>query len=213
MSTYDIGKRALDIVGALVGIVVFSPLMLLIAVWIKLVSPDGSVFADIPERVGKKGTLFRFYKFRSMIPNAQQWLIDHPDWHKKYQENSYKLDPNEDPRLIPGAKFLRRSSLDETPQFFNVLKGDMSLVGPRAYYPFEIAEQTERFPETKSYIPDVLSVKPGVTGVWQISGRSQISFSDRVRMDAEYAKRRSLLYDLIIVLKTPYIVLTAKGAY
>ena len=123
------------------------------------------------------------------------------------------MGQDEDPRLIPGAKFLRKSSIDEFPQFFNVLRGEMSLVGPRAYFPFEVEEQTKRFPETAELMPVVLSVNPGITGIWQISGRSEITFPERVRMDADYAKRRSLLYDLVIMLKTPLVVLGAKGAY
>ena len=213
MDLYDVSKRIIDVIGAALCIIVFSPLMLLVALWIKLVSPEGSVFADIPERVGKDGKDFRFYKFRSMIPNAHQWLLDHPDLYKRYQDNGYKLSQEEDPRLIPGAKFLRKSSIDEFPQFFNVLRGDMSLVGPRAYFQFEVEEQTKRFPETAALMPVVLSVKPGINGVWQTSGRSEITFHQRVRMDADYAKRRSLLYDLLIMLKTPFVVLGAKGAY
>ncbi|KKU30760.1 MAG: Undecaprenyl-phosphate galactose phosphotransferase [candidate division WWE3 bacterium GW2011_GWA1_46_21] len=213
MTFYDVTKRIIDVVGALVGVVIFSPVMVAIAIWIKIVSPEGSVFADIPQRVGRHGRNFRFYKFRSMIPNALQWLRDHPELYKKYQENGYKLGQDEDPRLIPGAKFLRKSSIDEFPQFFNVLRGEMSLVGPRAYFPFEVEEQTKRFPETAELMPVVLSVNPGITGIWQISGRSEITFPERVRMDADYAKRRSLLYDLVIMLKTPLVVLGAKGAY
>jgi len=213
MDLYDVSKRIIDVIGAALCIIVFSPLMLLVALWIKLVSPEGSVFADIPERVGKDGKDFRFYKFRSMIPNAHQWLLDHPDLYKRYQDNGYKLSQEEDPSLIPGAKFLRKSSIDEFPQFFNVLRGDMSLVGPRAYFQFEVEEQTKRFPETAALMPVVLSVKPGINGVWQTSGRSEITFHQRVRMDADYAKRRSLLYDLLIMLKTPFVVLGAKGAY
>ena len=213
MTFYDVTKRIIDVVGALVGVVIFSPVMVAIAIWIKIVSPEGSVFADIPQRVGRHGRNFRFYKFRSMIPNALQWLRDHPELYKKHQENRYKLGQDEDPRLIPGAKFLRKSSIDEFPQFFNVLRGEMSLVGPRAYFPFEVEEQTKRFPETAELMPVVLSVNPGITGIWQISGRSEITFPERVRMDADYAKRRSLLYDLVIMLKTPLVVLGAKGAY
>ncbi len=210
MTLYKIGKRALDIVGALIGIALFSPIMLLAALYIKLTSPKGPVFADIPNRVGKDGKEFKFLKFRTMIPNAHQWLLDHPDIYKKYTENSYKLDP--DPRLLKGGKFMRAYSIDELPQFINVLKGDMSLVGPRAYYPFELKEQQEKFPETADKIKLALKVKPGITGVWQTSGRSTVDFVERVHMDAEYAKRQSLLYDILIILKTPYVVLTRKGA-
>lgn len=210
MAFYSIVKRLIDIIGALVGLILFSPVMFCVALFIKIVSPSGPVFADIKNRVGKDGHEFRMYKFRSMIPNAQQWLESQPELYKLYQQNSYKLDP--DPRLIVGAETMRKYSIDEMPQFINVLKGDMSIVGPRAYYPFELKEQAERFPASKQYIHQALKAKPGLTGPWQISGRSEIGFEDRVKMDAAYATRHSLVYDILIILKTPYVVLTGKGA-
>jgi len=207
---YSAGKRIIDIIGAIVGIVIFSPIMLLTAVWIKFVSPEGPIFADIPKRVGKGGEEFHMYKFRSMIPNAQQWLEDHPEWLKKYRENNYKLDP--DPRMIKGAKFIRKTSIDEMPQFINILLGQMSLVGPRAYFPFELKEQVKRYPETKKYIEQVMTIKPGLTGPWQVGGRSEVGFVKRIKMDAGYAKVRSLAYDFFVILKTPIAVLLQKGA-
>lgn len=212
MNLYELGKRLIDIVGALCAIILFSPIMLLTAIHIKRVSSKGPVLADTPMRVGKNGEEFRMYKFRSMIPNAYEWLKNQPELYKKYKDNNYKLNAEEDPRIIPGGIFIRKSSIDELPQFFNVLQGNMSIVGPRAYYPFELKEQAEKAPETLGYINQALSVKPGITGVWQISGRSAISFIERVKLDAEYAKHKSILYDLLIILKTPYVVLTKKGA-
>ena len=205
-------KRIIDILGSLLGIVLFSPIMILTSIWIKIVSPSGPVLADIPNRVGKDKKPFRFYKFRSMYPNAHELLKKDAELYDKYVKNNYKLSADEDPRLIKGGKFLRKSSIDETPQFFNVLKGEMSIVGPRAYYFDEIENQLKRFPEAKKYIDEVMKVKPGITGLWQVSGRSDIGFVDRVKLDAEYAKKMSLLYDLMIILKTPYVVLTGKGA-
>ena len=205
-------KRIIDILGSLLGIVLFSPIMILTSIWIKTVSPNGPVLADIPNRVGKDKKPFRFYKFRSMYPNAHELLKKDAELYDKYVKNNYKLSADEDPRLIKGGKFLRKSSIDETPQFFNVLKGEMSIVGPRAYYFDEIENQLKRFPEAKKYIDEVMKVKPGITGLWQVSGRSDIGFVDRVKLDAEYAKKMSLLYDLMIILKTPYVVLTGKGA-
>jgi len=205
-------KRIIDILGSLLGIVLFSPIMILTSIWIKIVSPSGPVLADIPNRVGKDKKPFRFYKFRSMYPNAHELLKKDAELYDKYVKNNYKLSTDEDPRLIKGGKFLRKSSIDETPQFFNVLKGEMSIVGPRAYYFDEIENQLKRFPEAKKYIDEVMKVKPGITGLWQVSGRSDIGFVDRVKLDAEYAKKMSLLYDLMIILKTPYVVLTGKGA-
>ena len=207
---YDIGKRIMDIIGAIIGIIIFWPIMLLVAIWVKVVSPEGPVYADTPNRAGKGNKDFRMFKFRSMIPNGQEWLDKHPEWKKKYIENDYKLDP--DPRWIKGAKFIRKSSVDEMPQFFNVLLGQMSIVGPRAYFPFELREQGDRFPHTKKYIEKVLTIKPGITGPWQVGGRSDIPFEQRIKMDAEYAEKRSLVYDLMIIIKTPLAVLSQKGS-
>jgi lipopolysaccharide/colanic/teichoic acid biosynthesis glycosyltransferase len=210
---YEVGKRIMDIFGGLVGVILFSIPMAIAAIYIKLVSPEGPVMADIPARVGIKGKEFKMYKFRSMIPNAHEWMLNHPEVYEKYKANNYKLEPSEDPRLLKGAAFYRKTSIDELPQFFNILKGEMSLVGPRAYYPFEIKDQSVKFGIDQDLIAKVISVKPGLTGVWQISGRSATSFSDRIKMDAEYASKRSLVYDLLIILKTPKVVLSRKGAY
>ena len=207
---YSVEKRILDIFGSLVGLLLFFIPMLFTAVYIKLISPSGPILADMKKRVGKDGKEFKMYKFRSMRPHSQKWLEEHPEVYKKYQENGYKLDP--DPRLIKGANFLRKLSIDELPQFLNILKGSMSLVGPRAYFKYELDEQLQRYPEAKDYISDALSVKPGLTGVWQTSGRSEIGFMDRIKMDADYAKRKSILYDLLVIMKTPYVVVTKKGA-
>ncbi len=206
---YDKTKRLIDIVGAIVGLVVFSPLMLLTAVYIKLISP-GPVFADIPERLGKDSKKFRMYKFRSMIPNAHAYLLQHSELYEEYKRNSYKLE--NDPRIIGGGNFMRRVSVDEFPQFINVLRGEMSLVGPRAYFPFELRDQQRVFPESRPYVERLLKVKPGITGPWQVGGRSEVSFVERAKMDAAYADRRSILYDFYIILKTPLAVLQARGA-
>jgi undecaprenyl-phosphate galactose phosphotransferase len=123
---------------------------------------------------------------------------------------SYKLI--NDPRVTKVGKFIRKHSLDEVPQFFNILLGDMSLVGPRAYYPDEIKEQQQKYPDTKQAVKIVLSVKPGLTGFWQVSGRSEINFDKRIQMDAEYVKKRSIIYDLKIVAKTPWAMISGKGA-
>jgi lipopolysaccharide/colanic/teichoic acid biosynthesis glycosyltransferase len=205
-------KRIIDIVGASVGILIFTPVMVVVSVFIKVVSPNGPILADIPDRVGKDRKPFRFYKFRSMYPNAHELLKKDEALYKKYVENNYKLSTDEDPRLIKGGGFLRKSSIDEFPQFFNVLKGEMSLVGPRAYYFDEVENQLKRFPEGTDYIDKAMSVKPGITGLWQVSGRSDIGFLDRLKLDAEYADNVSLVYDLKIILKTPYVVLLGKGA-
>lgn len=209
---YNLGKRIIDIIGSIFGLFIFAPVFLIIALFIKVVSPTGPVFADIPDRVGKNNSRFKMFKFRSMVPNAHEILKQDEELYKKYVANSYKLDSHEDPRIIKGGAFMRKSSLDEIPQFINVLFGNMSLVGPRAYYPYEIEEQKERYPESVKHLDEALSVKPGITGPWQIGGRSDIGFVERVKMDAEYAKTRSLTYDIKILLKTPYVVITGRGA-
>lgn len=209
---YDPVKRILDIVLTSILIVFFLPIWLIVPLLIKLDSP-GSVFADTPKRVGKGGKLFRMYKFRSMIQNAHRVLRTDPRFRKlyeKYKKNSYKL--KYDPRVTWVGHFLRRFSLDEAPQFINVFKGEMSLVGPRAYYPDELEKQQKTYPQTRKYVKILLSAKPGITGYWQVSGRSEINFDKRVKMDAEYVKKRSILYDLWIILKTPWAMISGKGA-
>lgn len=212
---YLLLKRLLDIVGSVIALVFFLPVIIFTALYIKIMSPEGPVFADTPKRVGRGGKEFRFLKFRSMIPNAHDWLKNHPEWYEKYKANNYKIDPNEDPRLIKGSfiKFMRKVSIDELPQFINVLRGEMSIVGPRAYYPFEIKEQVAKFNINPKVVEKAISVLPGITGPWQVGGRSLLSFDKRIQIDAHYADRKSILYDILLILKTPYAVLTMKGAY
>jgi lipopolysaccharide/colanic/teichoic acid biosynthesis glycosyltransferase len=209
---YEIVKRLMDITCSLILIIIFSPIILFVALAIKIDS-KGPVLADTPERVGKNGKLFKMYKFRSMIENAHELLRENPKFaelYKDYKKGSYKL--KDDPRVTRVGHFIRKHSLDEVPQFFNILKGDMSLVGPRAYYPDELREQQRRYPLTKDAVKVVLSIKPGVTGYWQVSGRSEINFDKRIKMDAEYVKKRSIIYDLSIILKTPSAMITGRGA-
>lgn len=209
---YDFLKRSLDILGSLAGIVICSPLMVATALAIIIDTP-GPILADTPPRVGKNGKLFRLYKFRSMIKNAHQILYKDPKMRKllaQLKKNSYKL-PN-DPRITRVGKFIRKTSLDELPQFFNILRGEMSLVGPRAYYPFELEEQQAKYPETREFVKIILTAKPGLTGLWQISGRSEINFDARVRLDAEYLQKRSIFFDLWILLMTFPAVISGRGA-
>lgn len=209
---YESAKRLMDIVFSVMLIALFSPLMLIIAVAIKLDS-KGPIFADTPQRVGKNGKPFKMYKFRSMVENAHEILRENPKFSKlyeRYKKSSFKL--KNDPRITRVGHFLRKHSLDEVPQFFNILKGEMSLVGPRAYYPDELREQQKQYPNTKDSVKIVLSIRPGVTGYWQVSGRSEINFDKRIEMDAQYVRKRSILYDLWIILKTPSAMISGKGA-
>ncbi|OGH11547.1 MAG: hypothetical protein A3B38_01935 [Candidatus Levybacteria bacterium RIFCSPLOWO2_01_FULL_36_13] len=209
---YEKIKRMVDIIFSLILIILFSPLIILLAVLIKLDS-KGPVLADTPKRVGRGGKLFKMYKFRSMVENAHRLLRKNPEYSKlfyEYKRGSYKL--KDDPRVTRVGHFIRKHSLDEVPQFFNILRGEMSLVGPRAYYPDELEEQQKQYPHTKGAVKVVLSVKPGVTGYWQVSGRSEINFDKRIEMDAMYVKKRSIIYDLWIILKTPWAMISGKGA-
>ena len=211
---YDFLKRILDIVGSLIGIIILFPLYFFVAVFIKLNSP-GPILAPTPMRVGRNGKLFYMYKFRSMYENAHELLHNDPrykDLLEKYKRNSYKLSIDEDPRITSIGRFIRKTSLDELPQLFNILTGEMSIVGPRAYYPFELEEQQKKYPQSREFVKIILSAKPGLTGVWQVSGRSNINFDKRVEMDARYVQRRSIFYDIYIILKTVPAVLTSRGA-
>lgn len=205
-------KRIIDVVGAIFLLILFFPVCVITAFLIVLDS-RGPIFADTPERVGKDGKLFKMYKFRSMVQSAHTILRTDPKYlklYEKYKRNSYKLAG--DPRITTVGKFIRKHSIDEIPQLLNVLKGQMALVGPRAYYPDELKEQQKKYPHTKELLKIVLSIRPGITGAWQVSGRSEVNFDKRIAMDAEYTKRKSLLYDIIIMLKTPYAMISGKGA-
>ncbi|MFH1827424.1 MAG: sugar transferase [bacterium] len=205
-------KRLSDIIISIFLILLFSPVSLIVAVLIKLDS-GGSVLADVPERIGQYETKFKMFKFRSMINNAHKLLRTDPRFNKLYKEykkGSYKL--KSDPRITPIGKIIRKHSIDETPQFVNVLLGEMSIVGPRAYYPDELQNQQRKYPKTKNLVKKVLSVKPGITGLWQVSGRSEINFDKRIALDAKYVDNISLWKDLAIMLKTPWVMISGKGA-
>lgn len=209
---YDSIKRFIDIVGSLFLLVLFLPICVLVAVAI-FCDSGWPIFADTPERVGSGGKLFKLFKFRSMIVNAHQMLRKDPKLAKLYNEyrkNSYKLKV--DPRVTKVGRFIRKHSLDEIPQLINVLHGQMSLVGPRPYYPDELVEQQRKYPHTKELVKIVLSAKPGITGHWQVSGRSEVNFDKRIKMDADYVKKRSLLFDITILLKSPWAMISGKGA-
>ncbi len=193
-------------------LIFFLPICIVTAILIELDSP-GPVFADTPQRVGRLGKLFKLYKFRSMIVNAHTKLRSDPKLAKLYTEykrNSYKL--KEDPRVTKVGHFIRKHSIDEIPQIVNVLRGEMSLVGPRPYYPDELTEQQRKYPHTKELVKIVLSAKPGITGYWQVSGRSEVNFDKRIKMDADYVKKCSVFFDLSILLKSPWAMISGRGA-
>lgn len=208
---YEVSKRLIDFVFSFLFLLIFFPVFFLVALTIKLES-RGPIFADTPARVGRGGKKFKMYKFRSMVQNAHHILREDPRYAKlytMYKKSSYKL--RHDPRTTRIGRFIRKYSLDELPQFMNVLKGEMSIVGPRAYYPDELEEQQKKYPHTRDAVKVVLSVKPGITGFWQVSGRSEINFDKRIEMDALYVRRRSILYDMFLMLKSPWAMISGKG--
>jgi len=213
---YDFTKRTIDIIGSAALIIILLPIYTVFALLIMLTT-YGPVFYS-PERVGKNGRIFKMLKFRSMrmykingrIAHAQEYLETNPKLKKEYQKNSFKLQ--NDPRVTPIGKILRRLSIDELPQLVNVLKGDMSLVGPRAYQKDELSHQQKVYPHTAKFVKMILKTRPGASGPWQVSGRSFINFDKRVEMDAIYVGRRSILYDLWIIIKTPIAMISGTGA-
>ncbi len=205
-------KRGLDLVISLILLILFLPVCIVAAISIILDS-SGPVFADVPERVGRYGKKFKMYKFRSMIVNAHNLLHSDPKFKElfeEYKRGSYKL--KRDPRITNVGKFIRKHSIDEIPQIINVLLGKMSIVGPRAYYPDELENQQQKYIQTKKLVAKVLSVRPGITGLWQVSGRSEVNFDKRIAIDARYVDTISLWNDLKIIFKTPLIMITGKGA-
>ncbi len=214
---YNFFKRTLDIFLSLVLLVVFSPVILITSIIIKLTS-EGPIFVEKSNshmrRMGKNGKIFRLYKFRSMIVNADVLEKTHPKYRIAYDEkhSSGNYKPTNDPRITPVGKFIRRHSIDEIPQLINVLRGEMSVIGPRPYLPDELIEQQQKFPGTEKYVAEMQTVKPGITGYWQTTGRSEVNFDKRIEMDAYYARRKSIWFDIIILLKSPWAMISGKGA-
>ncbi len=198
---YWLVKRIFDIVFSIIALICLSPVFLILAILIYVDDPHGSPIYP-QTRVGRKGKLFRFYKFRTMVVGADQMLADLQGYNEK-DGPVFKI--KNDPRITRVGKFLRRTSLDELPQFWNVLKGDMSLVGPRPALPEEV-EQYSRYQKER------LLVTPGLTCYWQTKhNRDQISFDDWVDMDIQYILNRSFLLDLKLILLTVKVVLTGEG--
>lgn len=197
---YYATKRAIDIVLSIIGIIALLPVFLIVATCIKL--DDGGTILHFREIIGMHGRRFYALKFRTMIPNADDYLARHPELLHKFQQNM-KLAG--DPRITRVGRVLRTTSLDELPQLFNVLVGQMSLIGPRIIHPSEL-------PRYGQYAQKRLSVKPGISGLWQISGRQHISYDERVSLDMQYIDNRSTLYDLTILLKTLRVFIIHTGA-
>ena len=205
-------KRSMDIVGSVAALGLFAPLIAVIAALIKLSSRGPVLFSQ--QRIGQYGNRFTFFKFRSMYCDNDSKI--HEEYIRRFisspngssqgaQNGTFKLTA--DPRITPIGRFLRKTSLDELPQLLNVLTGEMSLVGPRPPIPYEF-EQYHTWHKRR-----LLTVKPGITGLWQVEGRSRVPFDEMVRMDLQYADSRSFWTDLKILFRTPAAVLSGKGAY
>lgn len=207
-------KRPLDVVGSLVLLVLLGPVLMVCGMLVLLDGHRGSVFSDGPLRVGLGGRKFFMYKFRTMVPRAHVLLHTDRGLRKirDRQKQNGKLSIREDPRITAVGKILRSIDLDELPQLFNVLKGDMSLVGPRPYMQEEIDRHAQD-EELRKQFAILLRVKPGMTGLWQVSGRNDIPSRKRPGVDARYVRICSLLSDVKILLRTPVVVLTRTGAW
>jgi lipopolysaccharide/colanic/teichoic acid biosynthesis glycosyltransferase len=202
---YDQVKRVIDMSLAIVLAIVFLPVWFIIPLLIKLDSPGPVFFRH--RRVGKGGGEFQLYKFRTMVQDADEILYEKdPQLLQRFKAGDWKL--KNDPRVTKLGRLVRNLTIDEFPQLWNVIKGDMSIVGPRAYIKGELTEQTKKYPRTKPWIPIILSVKPGITGPWQTSGRNEIPFDKRAKMDVEYARDYGLGVDLRILLKTPQAMIS-----
>lgn len=202
LTLYSVLKRTIDIMGSLVGLILLSPLIVIIAILIKWEDPKGSVFFH-QTRIGKNEKPFRMFKLRSMCSDAEERL---KDLLVKNEVSGAMFKMRDDPRITKVGKFIRRTSMDELPQLFNVLRGEMSLVGPRPPSSREVSEYT-------NYDKKRLSVTPGCTGLWQVSGRNNLSFKEMVELDLTYIEQRNIWFDIKIILRTVKTVVIPKGAY
>lgn len=193
-------KRLIDLFGSVIGLIVLSPIIFIVSLLIKLESKGPVIFSQ--DRIGKDGKVFKMYKFRSMVVNAEELK-------EKLKEQNEMSGPmfkmKEDPRVTKIGKFIRKTSIDELPQLINVLKGDMSLVGPRPSLPKEV-EQFE------DWMMERLEVKPGLTCYWQVSGRNNIDFEDWMKLDIKYVRERNTLIDIKLIFKTVSVLFGDENA-
>lgn len=202
---YKFIKRIIDVIGAIVGILILIPLTICLAI-AKVILKDKGPLMYTQNRIGKDGKIFKMYKFRSMVVGAdeilEKYLAENKEAREEYSINKKLKD---DPRITKIGKFIRKTSLDEFPQFINVLKGDMSLVGPRPYLQREINDIGD-------YYPYIVATKPGITGLWQVSGRNEVTFKERLELDKEYYEKRNMKLDFKILIKTALKVIDKEGA-
>nr|WP_127848338.1 sugar transferase [Lacticaseibacillus hulanensis] len=198
------GKRAFDLLVSLFGLIIFAVAYVILFIPYKLRDHGPMLFKQT--RLGKNGKAFKIVKFRSMRVNADEYLHANKALFAEYVANGYKLEPERDPRMTKLGRFLRKTSIDELPQFINVFRGEMSLVGPRPI----VVEELEEYGEQKD---DFLRMKPGITGIWQTSGRSNVTYPDRVDLELSYLDQPSFLKDIKIIVLTVLQVLVHDGAY
>ena len=198
-------KRLTDIILSILALICFSPIFLF--VWVASLHGDnkGPVFFK-QTRIGKNGKPFKIYKFRSMVEHADEILHADKELYQKYVDNNYKLEPDEDPRITRLGAWLRRTSIDEIPQFLNILRGEMSIIGPRPIVKEELQEYGDR-------VDKFLSVKPGAMGLWQASGRSNIGYPERCDLELEYVDKASYWFDTKIMFKNIISIFKTEGAY
>lgn len=201
---YFFQKRLFDIIMSIIGLVFLLPVFIVIIIAIKLDSKGPAIF--VQERIGKNGKLFKFYKFRSMVENADDVLFEMLKGSSKEAEE-YRINKKleNDPRITKVGKIIRKCSLDELPQLLNILKGDMSFIGNRPYLEREI-------PDMGDYYKDIIKSKPGLTGLWQVNGRSNTTFETRLKLEKKYSEEMCFLLDLKIFIKTFGVVLKTNGA-
>lgn len=204
---YEFRKRILDILSGIIGILAFVFIYIILFIPYHIGANKGPIMFT-QKRIGKNGELFSIYKFRSMRCDADEHLHANKELYLKYIQNDYKLEPHEDPRITRLGLFLRKTSLDELPQFINVLKGEMSIVGPRPIVQEELKEYMKQ-----NKVQEFIAMKPGITGVWQTNGRSNVGYPERVDLEISYSQNESLLFDLNIIWKTFGKVFRKEGAY
>lgn len=202
---YLILKRFFDIVLSLIALILLSPIFLFVWLADRFGDNAGPLFFR-QVRIGQYGKPFKIIKFRSMVENADQILKDNPELYKKYVDNNYKLPVSEDPRITKLGAWLRKTSIDEIPQFLNILKGEMSIIGPRPVVKAELAEYGDQ-------VDKFLSVRPGAMGLWQASGRSNIPYPERAHIELEYVDKASLWFDFKIMIKNIISIFKGVGAY
>lgn len=199
---YYFTKRIIDIIGSTLGIILLSPVFLILVIIVKIDSKGSAFYGH--KRLGKSGRIIKVYKFRSMYTNSDELFKKFTPEQKKEYAMNFKL--KDDPRVTKVGKFLRKTSIDELPQLFNIFIGNMSIVGPRPI----VEKELERYGKYKEKF---LSVKPGLTGLWQVSGRSETTYEERVALDMKYIDNRTMWYDIKIFFKTFSAVFKKRGAY